>query len=97
MENEKRYKLKGLRMGDTSAVSPIPSPSTGDGARPSSTVGREGENTPSSSSHPVFLFRPPKVWMRPPHAGRTTFSTQFMDSNASLFWRHLHRNTENNI
>ena len=55
METEKCYKLKGLRMGDTSAVSPLPSPRTGDDARPSSTV-RQRER-----EHP-FLLLPPRFF-----------------------------------
>ena len=55
METEKCYKLKGLRMGDTSAVSPLPSPRTGDDARLSSTV-RQRER-----EHP-FLLLPPSIF-----------------------------------
>ena len=60
METEKCYKLKGLRSGDVSAASPMPSPRTGDDAVPAQQSGRERENTPSSSSHPVFCLQASK-------------------------------------
>lgn len=52
METEKCCKLKGLRTGDLSAASPMPSPRTGDDAGPSSTV-RQRER-----EHPFLLFPP---------------------------------------
>lgn len=80
MEKEKCYKLKGLRMGEISAVSPIPSPRRGDESHPSSTVRqREREKIPSSSSLSLFSLWPPELWMGPNHTGRTVFFTQFMD------------------
>jgi hypothetical protein len=55
---------------------------------------------PSSSRerlHLFVLFRTPTHWMISTCISKNDLLTQFIDSSANLFWKHLHRHTRNKV